>query len=212
MDAIGPRLVACSEMYNDAEHAASMRVTVCAERALGYANWTTGRALRHWKTELHPGRPATAIQTGGTWEAPGGFHQVSPREMAALGGAHLVFVDDGFFDFNFFVMKSVPVPLSYRRVWDMRFGFSIDNFGTHSQRLLCVTGLLTDDGGASFYQHFEGNVTVRVRCDATMEDERVRVDEVVPGPVVTAYLALKCPTKQRLEFTQRGSMSWQNAA
>jgi hypothetical protein len=184
-------------MYNDAEHAASMRVTVCAERVFGYENWTFGRHIKHWKTGLHPGKPSTGIQTGCTWEAPGGFHQVAPEEMVAMGGAHLVHAGDGFFDFNFFVMKSVPIAVSYRRLWDLRFGFSIDNFGTHSQRLHCITGLQTDDDGASFHQDFEGNVTVRVRCDEALGNERIHVDEVVTGSIVTVHLALKCPRKER---------------
>jgi hypothetical protein len=197
MDKLGPELLNCSEKYNDAEHAASMRVSVCAERLFGYDEWSSNRMIRVWKTGLHPGRPSTAIATGCTWEAPGSFHQVSPVDMLKLKGGHLVDVEDGFFDFTFFAMKSVAVKLTYRRAWDMHFGYCFDNFATHSQRLYAEEGMKTEDNGKSFVQRFEGNITVKVRCERTMGDEQILVDEVVPGPNVTVHLALKCPPKQK---------------
>jgi hypothetical protein len=197
MDQLAPELVNCSEKYNDAEHAASMRVTVCAEKLFGYELWASGRIINHWKTGLHPGKPSTAIATGCTWEAPGTFHQVTPSDMIRLKGGHLVDVEDGFFDFNFFTMKSVPIKLTYRRVWDMHFGYCFDNFATHSQRLYAVDGMKTEDDGQTFVQNFEGDITVVVRCDQKIGDEQIWVDEVVPGPNVTVYLALKCPPKQK---------------
>jgi hypothetical protein len=122
---------------------------------------------------------------------------VSPEEMLVLKGGHLVEVEDGYFDFNFFSMKSVPIQLTYRRFWQLHFAFAIDNFGTHTQRLHALNGLQTHDGGNEFVQKFEGNVTVVVTCDPTRGDEQIHVDEVVPGPVVTVRLALKCPPKQK---------------
>jgi hypothetical protein len=197
MEKIGPELLNCSERYNDAEHAASMRVTVCVERIIGYDLWTKDRVIKHWKTGLHPGKPSTAIDTGCLWEAPASFHQVSPEEMIVLKGGHLIDVEDGYFDFNFFAMKSVPIPLTYRRYWQMHFAFSIDNFGTHSQRLHALGGMETHDDGKTFVQEFQGNVTVVVTCDQTRGDEQIHVDEVVPGPAVTVHLQLKCPPKQK---------------
>jgi hypothetical protein len=196
MDRIGPELLNCSQKYNDAEHAASMRVSVCVERIFGYEEWTKDRIIQHWKTGLHPGMPSTAIATGCNWEAPGGFHQVSPNEMLVLKGGHLVDVEDGFFDFNFYSMKSVPIEITYRRYWQMHFGFSIDNFGTHSQRIHALGGFRMVQGG-TFVQQFEGNVTIVVVCNQTRGEEHIHVDEVVPGPNVTVYLELKCPPKQK---------------
>jgi hypothetical protein len=69
MDRISLELLNCSERYNDAEHAASMRVTVCAERIFGYNAWKKDRIIKHWKTAVHPGKSSTAIETRCTWEA-----------------------------------------------------------------------------------------------------------------------------------------------
>jgi hypothetical protein len=194
---LGPKLLECSEKYNDAEHAASMRVAVCIERLYGYEEWSAGRIIKNWKTALHPGRASTAIATGNTWEAPASFHQVSPTEMIRLRRAHWADGGDGWFDFNFFAMKSVPVPITYRRVWQLHFGFAIDNFGTHSQRIYSKTDLTTNDGGKSFGQEFEGNVTVLIVCDDQLRDEQIKIDDVETGPNVTIHLMLKCPSNEQ---------------
>jgi hypothetical protein len=194
MDILGPHLPNCSEKYNDAEHAAAMRVTVCVERLLGYDMWTKDRVIKHWKTGLHPGKPVTALVGGNTWEAPATFHQVDPAEMMNLKKGHWVNGGDGFFDFNFFSMKTVPVEITYRRYWQMHFGYAVDNFGTHSQRVAAVTDLLWD--GTGFKQEFEGNLSVLVKCDPRMGPEEVRVDEIERGPKIVVHLALDCPAKQ----------------
>jgi hypothetical protein len=197
MATLGPRLIECSEKYNDAEHAASMRVAVCIERIYGYDMWSAGQIITDWKTALHPGRANTAIAKLNTWEAPASFHQVSPNEMIGLKHAHWADGGDGWFDFNFFAMKSVPVHITYRRVWQLHFGFAIDNFGTHSQRLFSTTDFITSDGGKTFLQQFDGNISVIVVCDQGLREEQIKVDDVERGPNVTIHLAIKCPPKEK---------------
>jgi hypothetical protein len=174
-----------------------MRVAVCAERILGYDEWTHEGAVNHWKNGLHPYRPIAAASKGSLVEPPASFHQVGPDEMVALGGGHIVPMEDGYFDFHDFAMKSIGIPLTYRRSWDLHFGFSIDNMGSHSQRRRSIQGMRTDDGGRTFVQPFEGNVTIVVKCNQEFPEGQVIVEEVMPGPNVTVILVLKCPQKKK---------------
>jgi hypothetical protein len=83
--------------------------------------------------------------------------------MMNLRRGHWVDGGDGFFNFNFFSMKTVPVEITYRMYWQMHFGYAIDNFGTHSQRVVALTDMAWDR--RKFRQEFEGNVSVVVKCD-----------------------------------------------
>lgn len=196
MDMIGPHLIECSEMYNGAEHAASMRIAVCMERFFGYENWSKGAFIKPWRSGLHPGNPDTVIMQGNTWDAPGSFHQVKWQQMSELKNCHLVEFDDGFIDFAHFAFRSIPVELTRGRMWQMHFGYAIDNFGSHSHRLLAKTGLVTDDGGKTFVQMFDGGVKVVVTCDDSTPDDVVDVDWIDRGVNTTVFLRIKCPHKQ----------------
>jgi hypothetical protein len=196
MALLGPKLVGCGEKYNDAEHAASMRVSVCIERLFGYENWTKSVFVKPWRSGIHPSSPAVTIGYGNTWDPPGSFHQVTPDEMVVLGRGHIAEAPDGFWDFAGFAFRSIPLQLTYRRQWQLHFGYSIANFGTHTQKLYTVTPLLTDDGGQTFTQQFQGNVTLIVACDRDTGIDIVRIDDITRGPSVTVRLSLDCPSKQ----------------
>jgi hypothetical protein len=196
MDRLAPHLPNCSEKYNDAEHAASMRVAVCVERLWGYENWTKGAFAKPWRSGMHPTSPAASQLIGNTWDAPGSFHQVAPEDMARLSAGHIVEEADGFYDFAHIAFRPMNLELTYRRKWEMYFGYSFDNFGTHTQRKFASSALWTDDGGKTFLQEFEGNVTVVVHCDAEVEENEIRVEDVIRGPNTTVHLAVRCPGKQ----------------
>ncbi|OHT02029.1 hypothetical protein TRFO_30992 [Tritrichomonas foetus] len=202
MDLIGPKLIECSEKYNDAEHAASMRVSVCMEREFGYENWTKGGFIKPWKSGIHPSNPSVVISQGNTWDSPGSFHQVSPEEMVNLKKSHLVWLDDGFIDFSYFAFRSVPVELTRRRWWQLHFGYRIDNFASHSNQLMVLTSFEPIEYGKNneiktFQQVYQGNVTVFVHCNNNYEDFQIDVDEVERGPATKIHVSLKCPKKQK---------------
>ena len=196
MDMVGPHLLDCNEMYNDAEHAASMRIAVCMERLFGYENWTKGAFIKPWRSGLHPGNPESVISDGNTWDAPGSFHQVKPDQMRALKRCHLVEFEDGFVDFSHFAFRTVPVELTRGRMWQMHFGYAIDNFGTHSDRIFAKTDLQTTDNGLTYMQLFDHDVKVVVECRNDHPDSAVDVDWIDRGVNTTIYLRMKCPEKQ----------------
>jgi hypothetical protein len=195
MDVIGPRLLACSRMYNDAEHAASMRISVCMERTFGYENWTKLAFVKPWRSGIHPSAPRITIGFGNTWDPPGSFHQVTPDEMLRLKGAHLCDAVGGFWDFARFTFRTVALRLTYARWWQLHFGYCIDSFATHSMRLLALSPIATPDGGATFVQRFEGNVSVTVVCDRDVPEDVIDVEEVERGPTTRVSLRLDCPEK-----------------
>jgi hypothetical protein len=196
MDLLGPHLLACSEMYNDAEHAASMRVSVCMERLFGYENWTKSAFIKAWRSGIHPSAPSVTIGFGNTWDPPGTFHQVTPEEMIRLKNGQIVQDVDGFWDFAGFAFRSIPVEITYRRVWQMHFGYSIDSYGTHTHRLYGASGIETNDGGKTFQQRFDGGVKVVIKCDPNMAEDVIVVDEIERGVNVTIWLLLDCPKKR----------------
>jgi hypothetical protein len=196
MDGIGPRLIACGEQYNDAEHAASMRISVCMERTFGYENWTKLAFIKPWRSGIHPSSPQVTIGYGNTWDAPGSFHQVSPDEMLSLKRAHLCEVEDGFWDFARFTFRTVALKLTYAKWWQLHFGFCFDCFSTHSFRMFARTALETKDGGMSFVQEYDGNVTVTVLCDSAVQEDVIDVDDVARGPTTHVWLRMDCPKKQ----------------
>lgn len=196
MDLVGPHLIECNEKYNDAEHAASMRVSVCMERLFGYENWSKGAYIKPWKSGIHPGSPKVVISHGNTWDAPASFHQVKPDEMENLKRSHMSDVKDGFVDWSYFSFRSVPVELTRNRWWQMHFGYAIDNYGTHTHRLYAISLLETSDDGKTYVQKYDGNVTVVVHCDATIPENTIEVDDVERGPESTIHLLLDCPKPQ----------------
>lgn len=196
MDEVGPKLLECSEKYNDAEHAASMRVTVCMERLYGYINWTKEKYVQAWKSGIHPSNPDVVLTQGNSWDAPGSFHQVQPADMLELKKGHYCEVENGFYDFSRFSFKSVALELTYRRWWHLHFGYAIDSFGTGSHRLPVKTGLKTDDNGNTFTQEYMGGITVIVTCDETVPSDVIDVDDIDRGPNTTVYLRLPCPELQ----------------
>jgi hypothetical protein len=196
MARLGPKLIECSERYNDAEHAASMRVAVCIERMVGYENWTKSVYVKPWRSGIHPSAPEVTIGYGNTWDPPGSFHQVSPPAMHVLKRGHIVEVEDGFYDFAGYAFRSIPLELTYRRTWQLHFGYWVSNFGTHTQRLYTTSSLVTRDGGKTFAQEYEGNLTIVVTCDPEAGIDIVRVDQIERGPNITVHLAFDCPDKQ----------------
>jgi hypothetical protein len=196
MDEVGPQLLKCSEMYNDAEHAASMRVTVCMERMYGYINWTKEKYVQTWKSGMHPSSPAVVLTQGNTWDPPGSFHQVTPAEMLELKKGHFAEVENGFYDFSSFAFKIVAIPLTYRRWWQLHFGYAIDNFATGSNRLPVKTDIKTVDGGKTFVQEYYGDITVIVICDSDVPSDVIDVDDVHRGKNTTVWLRLPCPAFQ----------------
>jgi hypothetical protein len=198
MESLGPHLIECNDKYNDAEHAASMRVAVCAERLFGYENWTKSAYIKHWRSGIHPTSPGVTITLGNTWDPPGSFHQVQPDEMHVLKRSHISDVGDGhYYDFGGYAFRSLPIEFTYRRIWQLHFGYRIDNIGTHTQKLYSKTDIHTSDGGHTFVQEFDGNISIVVHCDRTHGEDVIRVDEVNRGPNVTVHLSLICPRKQR---------------
>jgi hypothetical protein len=105
-------------------------------------------------------------------------------------------VADGFYDFSRFTFRSLSLELSYRRKWQMHFGYCFDNFGSHTQRRYTKTALETKDGGKTFVQEYEGNVTVVVRCDPKVPLDVIRVEDIVRGPNTSVHLAFECPQKK----------------
>ncbi|KAH0790557.1 hypothetical protein GPJ56_005546 [Histomonas meleagridis] len=197
MNMIGPHLDECNDKYNGANHAASMRVTVCMERLFGYNNWTSGVYIKPWRSGIHPNSPKDVIMQQNTWDAPGTFHQVNPREMLQIKKTHIVEFDDGFVDFAHFAFRTIPVELTRRRIWCLHFGYCIDNFGSHENRFMATSALETGDSGMSYRQTFEGNIAVEIRCDESMEESAVEVEDVQRDLEVRVRLAMKCPKKQR---------------
>lgn len=207
MDMIGPILIKCSDMYNDAEHAASMRVSVCMERNFGYENWSKGAFIKPWKSGIHPSSPSVVIKQGNTWDAPGSFHQVVPEEMAKLKYSHIAYIvsDDsgknltnyGFVDFAHFSFRSISVELIRRRWWMLNFGYRFENLASHSNTLYATSSLISKDNGKTFKQKYQGNITLIVHCDKEMKDLQVDVDDVERGPKTKVHLILKCPSIQK---------------
>jgi hypothetical protein len=78
----------------------------------------------------------------------------------------------------------------------MHFGYCFDNFGSHTQRRYATTPLATADGGRTFVQEYEGNLTVVVRCDDKVGLDVIRIEEIVRGPNTTVHLAFDCPEKK----------------
>jgi hypothetical protein len=196
LDLIGPHLEACNEKYNDAEHAASMRVSVCMERLFGYENWTKSAFIKAWRSGIHPSAPSVTIGYGNTWDPPGTFHQVTPEEMLRLKNGQIVEDVDGFWDFAGFAFLNVPVEITYRRTWQMHFGYCIDSFGTHSHRHYSESGIVTTDGGKTFEQMFTGVIKVVILFDPKTPEDVIRVDEIERALNVTIWLVLDCPKKR----------------
>lgn len=201
MDMLGPNLIRCSEMYNDAEHAASMRVSVCMERNFGYENWSKGAFIKPWKSGIHPSNPSVVIGQGNTWDAPGSFHQVESKEMAKLKNSHIAFIqnltDFGFVDFAHFAFRAIPVELIRRRWWELYFGYRFENLASHSNPFYALGSLTSNDNGKTFEQEFQGNIKVIIHCDDKINDLQVDVDDVERGPKTKVHLILKCPPIQK---------------
>jgi hypothetical protein len=198
MDMLGPHLMECNQKYNDAEHAASMRVAVCGERLFGYENWMAGAYIKPWKSGIHPTSPGVTITGGNTWDPPGSFHQVQPNDMFALKRSHIAEVGGGYYyDFAGYAFRNIPLELSYRRTWQLHFGYRIDNFGTHTQKIYSSSPFSTEDDGKTFVQNFHGGIKIIVKCDQTVAEDIIRVDDVERGPNVTVRLALVCPKKEK---------------
>jgi hypothetical protein len=197
MDMIGPHLLECGEKYNDAEHAASMRISCCMERHFGYENWTKGGYIKPWKSGFHPSSPSVTVTFGNTWDAPGSFHQVSPVEMLVLKRGHTADVEDGFYDFSRVAFRSLPVELTRGTYWQFHFGFAFDLLATHSNRIESLTQIRTDDGGKTFTQSYGGGVKVVVNCDEEVPLDVIDVDDVRRGPNTTVYLRMLCPEKTK---------------
>lgn len=204
MDMLGPNLIRCNELYNDAQHAASMRVSVCMERSFGYANWTKGAFIKPWKSGIHPSDPSVVIDQANTWDAPGSFHQVSHEEMLKIRNSHISHQkaiingkeEEGYTDFAYFSFRSVPVQLTRRRWWQLHFGYRIDNFASHSNPLYAISQLASKDNGTTYTQKFEGQIKVIVHCQPKMNESQIDVDEVERGPKTKIHLLLKCPPFQ----------------
>lgn len=193
MDLVGPHLRECNEMYNDAEHAASMRVCVCMERLFGYANWTKNGFIKPWKSGIHPIKPIEVLQSGNTWDAPGSFHQVNAAEMKHIQKAHYASTEEGFYDFSRFAFRTVAVELTRRRYWQLHFGYLFSNFGTLSNKLKSITSLIPNEDATEFKQFYEGGIELQIHCDKSIEPDEMIVDDVERSFNTTVHLLLNCP-------------------
>ena len=198
MSMIGPHLIECSEMFNDAEHAASMRISVCMERNFGYNNWEKDAFIKPWRSGFHPGLPDETVSEGNTWDAPGSFHKVNDKMMHKLELTHLLKEEDGFYDFALFAFRSLPVELTRRRIWEFSFGFSFTNIGSHSHVKRVISKIQkSNEKPFTFEQEYEGNITVKMICDNELGKEEIFVDNVIRKINTQVIVKLHCPEKQR---------------
>ena len=197
MSMIAPHLVECSEMYNDAEHAASMRIAVCIQKLYGVSNWTKGAFIKPWRSGFHSHVPDIEIEQGNTWDAPGSFHQVNKEVMQRIHKAHVCDTEEDFYyDFAYNAFISVPVELTYGTKWELHFGYCIDMYGSHSHRINATSAIVCDVPDAEFHQDFQNNVTVTMHCDSNMNEGDMYADDVERSPFGTiVHLNMKCPTK-----------------
>jgi hypothetical protein len=129
---------------------------------------------------------------GNTWDPPESFHQVQREEMFVLKWVQIAEVGGGsYYDFAGYAFHSLPLELSYRRTWQLHFGYRIDHFGTHAQKIYASSLSTTDDDGKTFVQNFDEYIKVVVTCDQTV------AEDVDREPNVTIRLALVRPKKQK---------------
>ena len=198
MSMIAPHLIDCSEIYNDAEHAASMRLAVCIQKLFGEENWTKGAFIQPWRSGFHSNPPDIEIEKGNTWDSPGSFHQVNKKIMKRIHKAHICEVDkrEYYYDFAFNSFIPIPVELTFNTKWEFIFGYRFDIYGSHEHSINATSPIICDVEDQEFHQNYQNNITVLLHCDEEMEEEDMFVDDVERSPYRTlVHINLKCPSK-----------------
>ena len=197
MSMIGPHILECNDMFNDAEHAASARISVCMEIIFGYEKWAKNAYAQPWRSGLHPGVPDSVVAEGNTWDAPGSFHKIKGTMMNQLELSHLLKEKDGFYDFATFSFRTLPVELTRRRIWQFTFGYSFSNIGSHSLIKRAISNIKKiNEKPFSFEQEYEDNITVKMICNNKLQKEEIFVENVIRNIHTQVIVKLHCPKKQ----------------
>lgn len=197
MDMIYPHLDMCNDIFNDANHAASMRIANCIENFFGINNWTSGAFIKPWRSGFHYSNPDKVIIEGNTWDAPGSFHQVNRNLMKKIHNSHICTVSDGYYDFSYYMFMSAPVEITYCTNWELHFGYCIDMYGSHLFRINAITPIVcVDEKNMKFTQEFENNVVVYIDNNPDLEIGDIYIDDVVRSINKTEiYVYVNCPEK-----------------
>lgn len=197
MEMISPYLDMCNEIYNDANHAASMRMANCIERFYGSENWTKDKFVMPWRSGFHSSDPDIVIEEGNYWDAPGSFHKVNSEKMKRIHNAHISKAKNGYFDFAHYMFMGVPVELTFNTDWEFHFGYCFDMYGTHAHRINATKEIFCiDEEKKEFLQEYQENVYVHISHDEHLEIGDIFVDDVIREPSRTdVFILINCPDK-----------------
>ena len=199
MEMLSSHLINCSDKYNNAEHAASMRLAACIQNLYGVENWTNGAFIKPWRSGFHSNPPEIEIEKGNTWDSPGSFHKVNKENMKRIYNAHICNIENKnyYYDFSYNSFVPTPVELTYNTNWEFNFGYNFDMYGLHSSYSINATSpILCDKEDEEFHQNYENGVKVILHCNKNLEDGEMYSDYVERSPFNTiVHIQLKCPEK-----------------
>jgi hypothetical protein len=204
MSSIGPYLRNCSEQFNDANFAGSMRLAICIERHLGPENWNIGDTAVPLG-RLHSQNPL--IETENGVSEPLSFHRMRHVLLYQIWNAtESIWTDatgrDRHVNWDPITMSKAIVTIGNdRKPMVLHWGFRLRWEFSQSKYLYAMSRpeprfAPEDDQRlrpVAFDQQFEGDIILRYICDTSLEPTEMVMDSYLwPEADGTAFRLL-CP-------------------
>jgi hypothetical protein len=204
MSSIAPYLRNCSEQFNDANFAGSMRLAICIERHLGVDNWNIGSSAMPLG-RLHSSNPLTETEMG--VERPLSFHRMRHVLLYQIWNATESTWTDGtgrdrHINWDAITMSTSTITIGNdRKPMVLHWGFRLRFEFAEGKYLYAISrpepifqegdkDLVTP---VAFDQLFEGNITLRYICDEGMDPTEMVLDSYLWPEAEGSAFRVFCP-------------------
>jgi hypothetical protein len=217
MQAIAPYLRNCSEIFNDANFAGSMRLAICIERSLGVENWNRDENAVPLDGPLHSSNPLTETEMG--VHRPLSFHRMRHFLLYQIWNATESIWEDGtgrdrHVNWDKITMQTMHITIGNDRKqmllhWGfrMRFSFTTQTYLYAISRPEPIFG--SGDSAKvtpiMYEQSFEGGIVLRYICDDSLESGEMLLDSYFGAEKEGSVFRLYCPSSKYFPNLNRTS-------